>query len=75
MFSLNQGTDDVHISELHKQMLINSAIDLYEYLFGPLFGAELTSKQGTIFRYVAKLMAETPNANIHTLRNLMEDSK
>ncbi|SMN17145.1 VirD-like protein [uncultured Candidatus Thioglobus sp.] len=56
-------------------MLVNSSIDLYEYLFGAIFGAELTSKQGTIFRYVAKLMAEIPNATIHTLRNLMEDGK
>lgn len=44
-------------------------------MFGAIFGAELTSKKGTIFRYVAKLMAQIPNANIHTLRNLMEDGK
>ena len=77
MFSLNSGNrnDTSDLSELHKQMLVNSAVDLYEYMFGALFGAELTSKQGTIFRYVAKLMAEIPNATIHTLRNLMEDGK
>lgn len=77
MFSLNSGNgnDISDLSELHKQMLVNSAIDLYEYLFGAIFGAELTSKQGTIFRYVAKLMAEIPNATIHTLRALMEDGK
>ena len=76
MFSLNsEGGNNENISELHKQMLVNSSIDLYEYLFGAIFGAELTSKQGTIFRYVAKLMAEIPNATIHTLRNLMEDGK
>lgn len=77
MFSLSSGNgnDTNDLSELHKQMLVNSAIDLYEYLFGAIFGAELTSKQGAIFRYVAKLMAEIPNATIHTLRALMEDGK
>ena len=77
MFSLNSGNGNntSDLSELHKQMLVNSSIDLYEYLFGAIFGAELTSKQGTIFRYVAKLMAEIPNATIHTLRSLMEDGK
>jgi hypothetical protein len=75
MFSLGSNIDNENLSELHKQMLINSSIDLYEYLFGAIFGAELTSKQGTIFRYVAKLMAEIPNATIHTLRHLMEDGK
>ena len=75
IFSLGNNIDNENLSELHKQMLINSSIDLYEYLFGAIFGAELTSKQGTIFRYVAKLMAEIPNATIHTLRHLMEDGK
>ena len=73
MFSLN--TDASNISELDKQILVNSAVDLYQYLFGALFGAELTSKQGIIFRYLAKLMAEIPDATIHTLRALLEDAR
>ena len=73
MFSLDAGSGN--ISNLQKQMLINSTVDLYEYMFGALFGSELTSKQGVIFRYVAKLMAEIPDATIHTLRELMENGK
>lgn len=73
MFSLN--TDTENVSELDKQILVNSAVDLYQYLFGALFGAELTSKQGIIFRYLAKLIAEIPNASIHTLRALLEDAR
>jgi len=73
MFALSSGSESS--SPLQKQMLINSTIDLYEYMFGALFGAEMTSKQGVIFRYVAKLMAEIPDATIHTLRNLLEDGK
>jgi len=73
MFALSSGSDASDL--LQKQMLINSTVDLYEYMFGALFGAEMTSKQGVIFRYVAKLMAEIPNATVHTLRELLEDGK
>ncbi len=73
MFALSVG--EAGSTPLQKQMLINSTIDLYEYMFGALFGAEMTSKQGVIFRYVAKLMAEIPDATIHTLRDLLEDGK
>lgn len=38
-----------------------------------LLGAELTQRQGLIFRYLARLLIEIPDANIHTLRELMED--
>ncbi len=73
MFALSSGTSTTDL--LQKQMLINSTVDLYEYMFGALFGAEMTSKQGVIFRYVAKLMAEIPNATVHTLRQLLEDGR
>lgn len=73
MFSLD--TDGKQLSNLHKQMLINSTTEMYEYMFGALFGAELTSKQGVIFKYIAKLMAEIPDATIHTLRELLENGK
>ena len=73
MFSLGDGIAEA--DPLQKQMLINSTTELYEYMFGALFGAEMTSKQGVIFRYVAKLMAEIPDATIHTLRQLLEDGK
>jgi hypothetical protein len=58
---------------LEKEKLINQAIDLYVYLFGSLFGAELTSKQSVVFRYIAKLMFEIPDANILTLVDLLNN--
>ena len=73
MFALDRG--ESQSSSLHKQMLINSTVDLYVYIFASLFGAELTSKQGVIFSYIAKLMAEIPDATIHTLRELLENGK
>src|SRR5512132_3221441 len=59
-------------SPLEREKLLNGAIDLYEYLFGALLGAELTQKQGVIFRYLARLMMVVPGATIHTLVEFME---
>jgi hypothetical protein len=56
-----------------REKLINGAIALYEYLFGALLGAELTQRQGVIFRYLARLLMAVPGATIHTLRQFMED--
>lgn len=60
---------------VEREKLLNSAIALYEYLFGALLGAELTQKQGVIFKYLARLMLEIPDATIHTLTALMEDGE
>ena len=40
-----------------------------------MLGAELTQKQGVIFRYLARLMVTIPGATIHTLMQLMDDGK
>jgi hypothetical protein len=58
-----------------REKILNATIELYEYFFGALLGAELTQRQGLIFRYLARLMMEIPDATIHTLRELMEDSE
>ena len=50
-------------------------IELYEIFFGAMLGAELTQKQGVIFRYLARLMVTIPGASIHTLMQLMDDGK
>lgn len=58
---------------LDREKILNATIELYEYFFGALLGAELTQRQGLIFRYLARLLIEIPDATIHTLRELMED--
>ena len=60
-------------SPMEREKLLNGAIALYEYLFGALLGAELTQKQGVIFRYLARLMMTVPGATIRTLMGFMED--
>ena len=58
-----------------RERLLNGTISLYSYLFGALLGAELTDKQGVIFKYLARLMMVIPGATIHTMRELMEDAE
>ncbi len=70
---------DVHLERLRsyrpvdQERVLNGVIELYEVFFGAMLGAELTQKQGVIFRYLARLMVTIPGATIHTLMQLMED--
>jgi hypothetical protein len=67
------GLDRVERYDLReREVLINGAIELYEYIFGALLGAELTQRQGVVFRYIARLMTHVPHATIHTLMDFME---
>jgi hypothetical protein len=58
-----------------RERVLNGVVELYETFFGALLGAELTQKQGVIFKYLARLMLTIPGATIHTLMQLMEDGK
>jgi hypothetical protein len=58
-----------------REMILNGTVALFEYVFGALLGAELTQKQGVIFRYLARLMMVIPGATIHTLLDLMEEPR
>lgn len=60
---------------LDQEKILNATTEIYEYFFGALLGAELTQRQGVIFKYIARLLLEIPGANIHTLRELMEDGE
>ena len=62
-------------SRADRERVLNSVIDLYEYFFSALLGAELTQKQGVVFRYLARLMLVIPDATVQTLRELMEDGR
>lgn len=72
---------DAHLGRLKeyrpvdRERVLNGVVELYESFFGALLGAELTQKQGVIFRYLARLMLAIPGATIHTLMQLMEDGR
>ena len=58
-----------------RERVLNGVVELYESFFGALLGAELTQKQGVIFRYLARLMLAIPGATIRTLMEIMEDGR
>lgn len=60
---------------VEREQILNGVIELYEYFFGSLLGAELTQKQTLIFRYLARLMIYIPAATIRTMIELMDDTK
>ncbi len=59
-------------SQLDRERLTNSILELYDFVLGSLLSAEMTQKQNVIFRYVTRLMLHIPDATIHTFRELME---
>jgi hypothetical protein len=76
VFDINQERLDRYGASLREQVL-NGVIDLYDYLFASLLGAELTQKQSVFFRYCLRLLLAMPqsagqNATIIDLLNLME---
>ena len=74
MFDCNEermGT----LRPVDREKILNGTIDLYEYLFGAVLGAELTARQGMIFKYLARLMLQIPDATIHTFREIMENGE
>lgn len=70
MFDFNRARMNT-LSLQDREMILNATVETYEYFFGALLGAELTQRQGVIFRYLARLMMEIPDATIHTLLELM----
>lgn len=71
LFDVGQGRLNQY-SPLERERLINGVIELYDFVLSSLLGAELTSKQGTVFRFITRLMLHIPDATIQTLRQLME---
>lgn len=59
-------------SPLDRERLMNGAIELYEFVWASLLGAEMTQKQGVIFRFLMRLLLEIPNATLATFRELLE---
>ncbi|MDP2331832.1 MAG: hypothetical protein Q8M19_14170 [Reyranella sp.] len=74
MFDFNrEGVAELPLVD--RERILNGTIELYEYFFGALLGAELTARQGIIFKYLARLLLEIPGATVHTFRQLMEDGE
>lgn len=74
MFDLDQASLDA-MSPVDREMVYNGTIELYVYLFGALLDAEMTTRQATMFRYVAQLLLEIPGATLDTMRDVLEDGE
>ena len=59
-------------SQLDRKRLINSVLELYDFVLGSLLDAGMTQKQTVIFRYITRLLLHIPDATIHTFRRLLE---
>lgn len=57
-----------------REQVLAGIIEIYDYIFGGLLGAELTQKQAMVFRFLAQLMLTIPGSTIHTLRELLIDA-
>lgn len=55
-----------------REALLNSAVSLLDYVFRALLGAELTSRQSTLFNFTIQLLIQIPNATLDTLIDLMQ---
>lgn len=60
-------------SQLDRERLQNSILELYDFVLGSLLDAAMTQKQTVIFRYITRLLLHIPGATIHSLRELLED--
>jgi hypothetical protein len=61
-------------SLLDRERLLNTAAEVMQFILASLLGAEMTSRQSTLFGYALQAMQVIPNATIHTFRELMEPS-
>ena len=61
-------------SQKDREQVLAGIIEIYDYIFGGLLGAELTQKQAMVFRFLAQLMLAIPGSTIHTLHDLLKDA-
>ena len=59
-------------SMLDRERMLNTSAEVMEFILQSLLGAEMTSRQSTLFGFVLQAMQLIPNATIHTFRELME---
>jgi hypothetical protein len=59
-------------SMLDRERLLNTASEVMQFILASLLGAEMTSRQSTLFGYSLQAMQLIPDATIHTFRELME---
>jgi hypothetical protein len=59
-------------SMLDRERMLNTSSEVMNYILSALLGADMTSRQSTLFEFVLEAIQIIPNATVHTLRELME---
>jgi hypothetical protein len=61
------------MSMLDREKLMNSALEMYDFIIGSLLQSEMTSRQSTFFRFVTRALFAIPGATVHTFRDLLQN--
>jgi hypothetical protein len=61
------------LSMLEREKLMNSALEMYDFVIGSLLQAEMTSRQSTLFRFVTRALFAIPGATIHTFQDILQN--
>lgn len=61
------------LSPLDRERLLNSALEMYDFIIGSLLQSEMTSRQSTLFRFVTRALFAIPNATIHTFHDILQN--
>jgi hypothetical protein len=61
------------LSLLEREKLMNSALEMYDFIIGSLLQSEMTSRQSTLFRFVTRALFAIPNATIHTFHDVLQN--
>lgn len=68
----DMGGDTANLSPRDREALHNSTVSMLDYVFRALLGAELTSRQSTLFNFTITLLMNIPNATLDTMIDLMQ---
>jgi hypothetical protein len=60
-------------SPLEREKLLNSALEMYDFIIGSLLQSEMTSRQSTLFRFVTRALFAIPDATIHTFHDILQN--
>lgn len=61
------------LSSLEREKLMNSALEMYDFIIGSLLQSEMTSRQSTLFRFVTRALFAIPGATIHTFHDILQN--
>ena len=60
-------------SQLEREKILNSTLEMYDFIIGSLLQSEMTSRQSTLFHFVTRAMFAIPGATIHTFYDILEN--